>query len=201
MASAADLLLLPNAAVVRTLNHLLAGQPWLRERLVPHAGRSCRVEVFPFGLTLLVGMDGSLLLPGGPVEPEAHIRMTPATLARVLSGDEAARQHVQVSGDAAFAGALATTLQALRWDAEEDLSRVVGDVAAHRIVQGAQGLAAWPRAALQGVSASVAEYLVEERPLLARKEDVARFNQEVDALRDAVERLEKRIERMAAARA
>lgn len=185
---------------MRALNHLLAGQPWLRERLVPHAGRSARIEVFPVAVTLLVGADGSLLLPAEPVEPEAHIRMTPLTLARLLAGDEAARQHAQVSGDAAFAGALGATLQSLRWDAEEDLSRVVGDIAARRIVQGAQGLLAWQRTALQGLSVSAAEYLVEERPLLARKEDVARFSQEVDALRDAVERLEKRIERAAAER-
>jgi ubiquinone biosynthesis protein UbiJ len=36
--------------------------------------------------------------------------------------------------------------------------------------------------------------------VLARRDELARWSQEVDALRDAVERMEKRIERATAAR-
>jgi ubiquinone biosynthesis protein UbiJ len=192
-----DLRQLSSAALLRTLNHLLAGQPWLRERLVPHAGRSCRIDVFPVTLLLQVAQDGALLLPPGDAVAEAEVRLSPVALARLLAGDEGARTEVHLSGDPGLAGALAGTVQALRWDAEEDLSRVVGDIAARRMVQGARDLATWQAGMIQGVAAGISEYFVEERALLARRGDVVRWSQEVDALRDAVERLEKRIEQAA----
>jgi ubiquinone biosynthesis protein UbiJ len=191
---------LPAEALLRALDHVLAGQPWLRDRLVPHAGRLCRVEVFPVALRLRIGPDGSLVADREAVAPDAEIRLSPLALARLLGGDEGARTDVQLSGDPALAAALAGVFQELRWDVEEDLSRVVGDIPARRLVDGARRLAAWQAGALQGLAASVSEYLQEERPVLARRDELARWSQEVDALRDAVERMEKRIERATATR-
>jgi ubiquinone biosynthesis protein UbiJ len=191
---------LPGQAVLRALDHLLAGQPWLRERLAPHAGRRCRVEIFPFALHLRIEADGALVADGDSDVADAQIRLSPIALARLLGGDEGARKDVQLSGDPALASALAAVFRELRWDVEEDLSRVLGDIPARRLVQGARRLAAWPVGALQDLAAGVAEYLQEESPMLARRDDVARWSQEVDALRDAVERLDKRIEQAAARR-
>jgi ubiquinone biosynthesis protein UbiJ len=192
-----DLRHLSDGALLRALNHLLAGQPWLRERLEPHAGRSCRIDVFPLSITVRIAEDGVLRLAGDDDAPDAQIRLSPVALARLLAGDERARAEVHLSGDPALAGALAATMQALRWDAEEDLSRVIGDIAAHRVMHGARQLASWQQRAAQGIAASLAEYLVEERALVAGRDDLARWSREVDALRDAVERLEKRLERLA----
>ena len=71
--------------------------------------------------------------------------------------------------------------------------RLLGDIAARRMVQAARGAAAWPAKAARSAADNLSEYLVEEQPMLARKDDVLRWSQEVDALRDATERLEKRI--------
>ena len=191
---------LPAEAAVRVLGHLLAGQPWLRERLVAHAGRICTFEVFPVRLTLRIQADGTFAVERDGGTADARIRLSPFVLARLLAGDDRARSEVRLTGDSALASVLTGVLQALRWDAEEDLSRVVGDIAAHRLVQGARQFDAWRAGAIDGAAASVAEYLVEERDLLARKDDLAQWAQEVDALRDAVERLEKRILAVAARR-
>jgi ubiquinone biosynthesis protein UbiJ len=184
---------LPAEALARTLNHLLAGQPWLRERLQPHAGRRCLLQVFPFTLPVAIAADGSLAVQHDDAPPDAEVRLSPGALARLLAGDERARNDIALTGDAAFAGVLGGVIRELRWDAEEDLSRLVGDIAAHRIVQAARRAADWPAGAVRSAAANLAEYLAEERPVLARRDDVARWSQEVDALRDAVERLEKRI--------
>jgi ubiquinone biosynthesis accessory factor UbiJ len=188
---------LPAEALVRAVNHLLAGQPWLRESLVPHAGRTCRLEVFPVLLQLRVGEDGALQRDSGTHAPDAIIRLSAFAAARLLAGEERARAEVDLSGDPVLASALRAVLQELRWDAEEDLSRVVGDIAARRIVQGARRAASWQASAAQSIGANLAEYLVEERALLARKDEVQRWSQEVGDLRDAVERLEKRLETLA----
>jgi ubiquinone biosynthesis accessory factor UbiJ len=188
---------LPAETIVRVLNHLLAGQPWLRERLVAHAGRACRLEVFPLTLQLRVAEDGALRHDPHAQETDATIRMSAVSAARLLAGDERARAEIDLSGDPVLAGALRSVLQELRWDVEEDLSRVVGDIAARRLVQGARSAASWQASAARSVAANLAEYLVEERALLARKDEVQRWAQEVGELRDAVERLEKRIQSLA----
>jgi ubiquinone biosynthesis protein UbiJ len=76
---------------------------------------------------------------------------------------------------------------------EEDLSRVVGDAAAHRAVSAARGAAAWGKDASERLAAGAAEYWTEEDPLIATRVKVDGFVAGVTELRDAVERLDKRI--------
>ena len=60
----------------------------------------------------------------------------------------------------------------------------------------AAALLAWQAKTASNLAQSLAEYWSEERPLVASREAVRGFIQAVDALRDDVERLEKRIERL-----
>jgi ubiquinone biosynthesis protein UbiJ len=188
---------LAQAPLLLALNHLLRGQPWLRERLVPFAGRTVALEIFPTALMLSVSADGELLGAGRTAQPDAIVQASPVTLARLAAGDERARGALEVSGDAAFAAVLAGVFGALRWDAEEDLSTVLGDVAARRITQGAQSVLGWQRQAAASLMASLAEYVTEERALLARTADVRDWQREVEALREDADCLEKRVERLA----
>nr|MCU0803913.1 sterol-binding protein [Burkholderiales bacterium] len=59
-----------------------------------------------------------------------------------------------------------------------------------------RAFAAWQRDAGERLARNFAEYFTEENPLLARPAEVRRFGEDVDALRDDVERLEKRIARL-----
>jgi len=67
------------------------------------------------------------------------------------------------------------------------------------MVETARKLDHWGRQGADNLARSFAEYWTEEQPLIAGRADVEQFNREVDALRDDVARLEKRIERIAAA--
>ena len=96
----------------------------------------------------------------------------------------------------AFANAIAQLSDALKWEAEEDLGRVVGDVAAHRIVVTAKSALAGIRTRGQALQENVAEYFLEENPLLLRPQTVADFGREVSKLRDDIERLEKRVRKL-----
>ncbi len=64
------------------------------------------------------------------------------------------------------------------------------------MAQTGKAAAAWPRQVAQSVAANAAEYLTEEVQLLVTPLQAADFMREVDELRDAVERLDKRIERL-----
>ena len=179
------------------INHLLQGAGWARERLKPFAGAAVRFVLPPFSATFSIADDGTLQPAARDTEPAATINLTPALAARlVLLKDEAARSEVEVAGDAALAAALTRILGTLTWDAEEDLSRVVGDVAAHRIARAGGAFLDWQAAVAANLARSVGEYLTEERPAIASREALNAFAQAVDELRDDAERLEKRINRL-----
>ena len=103
----------------------------------------------------------------------------------------------RIEGSAEFAEALGFVIRNLRWDAEEDLSTVVGDIAAHRIVTGTKEFVGWQQQAAQNLAANLAEYFTEEQPLIAKQADIAEFSSDIDRLRDDVARLEKRLQRLA----
>ena len=76
----------------------------------------------------------------------------------------------------------------------------MGDVAAHRVARAGRGFVRWARDAAQRTSQSAAEYWTEESPLIASRVKVEGFVKDVSDVRDAVERLEKRIEALGARR-
>jgi ubiquinone biosynthesis accessory factor UbiJ len=179
------------------MNHLLRDANWARERLAPFAGASVRFVLPPLSSMFSIAEDGTLHVAPVDTQPVATIKLTPATAMRLLVlKDESARADVEVEGDAALAGAITRVLGTLRWDVEEDLSRLIGDIAAHRVVKTGQAVAHWQRAAGENLARSLGEYVTEERPLVAGREALRAFAQAVDELRDDTERLEKRIERL-----
>ena len=179
------------------MNHLLRDANWARERLAPFAGASVRFILPPLGSTFSIAEDGTLHVAPVDTHPVATIKLTPATAMRLLVlKDESARADVEVEGDAALAGALTRVLGTLRWDVEEDLSRLIGDIAAHRLVKTGKAFAGSQRAAGENLARSLGEYVTEEHPLVAGREALRAFAQAVDELRDDTERLEKRIERL-----
>jgi ubiquinone biosynthesis protein UbiJ len=126
--------------------------------------------------------------------PDVIIHITPGLLLRMAARDDTAWREVKIEGDTGFAAAVNHLANNLRWDAEEDLSRIFGDIVAHRMVQTGRTLDQWRAQTTDNLIRSFAEYWTEEQPLIARALDVAQFNRDVDALRDDVARLEKRLE-------
>jgi len=181
-------------ATVALLNHLLARESWARETLAPFAGRCARVEAFPFALLLGVAQGG--LFEVGTGEPRVTIAVDSAQLPALLFDPQALLRNVRLSGDAEFAQALSQVLQNLRPEPEEDLARFVGDAAAVRIVGFLRAVATQVREGSTRLTATAADYFVAENPLLITREETEKFSGDVATLRDAVERLAKRLDRL-----
>jgi ubiquinone biosynthesis protein UbiJ len=182
---------------VAGLNHLLSQQSWAAERLRPFAGRGVEIRCAPFPDLRLRILESGLLEPASAETANALvIKLKPGALPLLLARDENARGQIEIEGPADLAGAVDDLFRNLGWDFEEDLSKVFGDVVAHRLASGGKALAAWPREALQRLAENLAEYWVEERPMLVRPADAERFGRDAGALHDEVARLEKRIERL-----
>lgn len=179
------------------LNHLLRANAWARDTLKPHAGKTACLRCLPFSASLVVLESGEVApAPAGTI-PDATLTVTPGLLLRMAARDDNAWRDIVIDGDTALAGAVHHLWRHLRWDAEEDLSRVFGDVAAHRMADSARALGQWARISGDNLARSFSEYLTEERPVIAATGEIARFAADVDQLRDDLARLEKRVARLA----
>ncbi len=186
---------LPSAAA---LNHLLTQNSWASERLARFAGKTARFDVAPFSLAWTILADGSVRNADTVASADAVCMIAPSLLPRLALHDEQAHSEIRSEGDAALLAEIFFLSRNLRWDAAEDLSRVTGDIAAERIVQAAQGAHQQLRDGALNLAQAAAEYWTEERPLLAKPQQVGAFMQQVDTLRDDVARMEQRIGRLSA---
>lgn len=179
-----------------SVNHLLRGNAWAALRLAPYAGRTAQFVCPPFTFALTVLDNGEVAAAPAAATPDVIIHITPGLLLRMAARDETAWREIKIEGDAGFAAAINHVAGNLRWDAEEDMSRIFGDIAAHRMVQTGRTLDQWCAQSMDNLIRSFAEYWTEERPLIARARDVELFNREVDQLRDDAARFEKRLENL-----
>jgi ubiquinone biosynthesis protein UbiJ len=180
-----------NAAVV-LLNRALAQESWARDKLAPFAGRSARIEAGSFGIALAVTDGGLLAAASGAAS--VTIALPASALPTLLLDPAAAMRNLRLAGDAEFAQALSSVLTNLKPDAEEELSRWVGDAAAVRIVDTLKLVLAQLRLGGERLAQSTADYFVAENPLLAARAEVDDYGRAVGTLRDDVARLEKRLE-------
>jgi ubiquinone biosynthesis protein UbiJ len=181
---------------VAAINRLLRENTWAADALRVHSGKTALLSSPPFELRLAV-LDSGELRAGAPeVEPNVRIVATPGVLLRLAARDASAWSAARVDGDMQFAAAIDHVRRNLEWDYEEDLSRVFGDVAAHRVGRAMRELDRWGRATVRNLAQNVVEYATHENPVLASGASLDTFNREVDEVRDAAARLEKRIELM-----
>lgn len=183
------------SAALKVLNHLITQTPGAEGRLAAHAGRHARLALGGAGLSF--GIDGAGLLTESPGDVHAVTISLPAdALLQALRQGDAALREARIEGDAALAETLGNVLRSLRWDAAEDLSRLIGDVAAERLVVTGRSVLATGNDLAGRLASSATEYVADEAQILVRPGHSHAFAAGVDTLRDDLSRLQKRIERL-----
>ncbi|MEF8703174.1 MAG: hypothetical protein V5B32_07990 [Candidatus Accumulibacter sp. UW26] len=177
-------------------NHLLTGEDWARVRLAGFAGKTASLQ-FGSRTSFWVRISEAGLLERAVAEssPTVSIQLPADAPVRALTDRASLFASATIAGSAELAETLGFVFRNLRWDAEHDLSQLVGDVLARRGLQLAGGFARWQASGAKNLLLGVAEYLTEETPAITRRRDVERFCSEVDALRDDLARCEKRLAR------
>lgn len=178
------------------INHLLAQEAWARQALQRHAGKVAAIDAGAAALRLRVTADG--YLEPAPAEEAARvtIRVKLSDLPLIAQNRERAFSYVQIEGDAEFANAISSLSQSLRWEAEYDLEKVIGPIAAVRAVSGAKAAFAAVRNGHQKLAENVAEFLLDEKQVLVRPQTVGAWSADVTRLRDDVERAAKRLAKL-----
>ena len=198
-----------NLLLVKLINRALSDYPIARERLGVYAGKTVSVQVGPIGaaLTLVrVTADGTMEMVGigsnnSPQNvqyspPDVVFLILPKLIPRLLRGDESAFSEVSFTGDSEFAATLSTIVRNIEWDVEEDLSKAVGDIAAHRLVGTVKSLDAWQIDMKERLTENLTEYLTEEKRAFITHRSLETLATANESLRDDIARLEARVAKL-----
>jgi ubiquinone biosynthesis protein UbiJ len=164
-------------------------------------GTALRLDVdeFPASVRGAV-VGGRLLLATATRDPDAAALPADATiqgsvwsLLRLAGATGSGGLSVQVHGDAQTANLYRELLNSAQPDWEEELSKVIGDMAARRVSRLSAGAVQWLRSTRQTAAQNIAEYLEEESRLLPTRAELEELLQGVDAIREAAARVDARL--------
>jgi ubiquinone biosynthesis protein UbiJ len=129
--------------LVLFLNHVLMQEKQAQDRLLGQKGRVVHVRWGLFAIDLVVTPAG--LVDRAPPSVQPDLLLSVATesplvvMQSILAGK---RPPVTIEGDVQLAAEVGWLAENLRWDAEEDLSRLIGDAPAHALADAGRRLLA-----------------------------------------------------------
>ena len=124
--------------LVLLLNHVLQQEPAALLRLKHHTGQRILGRWQAYSLFLVITPAGLLDLADAAARPDLSIVLAdeaPLEIARRLMQGEKPTVHIE--GDVQLAAEVNWLADHVRWDLEEDLARLLGDVPAHLLAQAA----------------------------------------------------------------
>jgi ubiquinone biosynthesis protein UbiJ len=183
------------------LNQAIKLDPEAKTRLAPLHGQIIKLELIGLGLSLYLIPDpgGIQVLQTLEAEPDCILRGTPLDLARMRSSRDSADQlfsgAVAIEGDSAVAHQFGEFLSSIDIDWEEQFSRLTGDLIAHEVGNLARDFTQWGGKLRHTFGMNLQEYLQEELRLLPSRYEIEPYLNDVDRLRDDMERVAARLER------
>ena len=180
------------------LQHLMQQNHWTAPLLQPYANQTISLDFKVAQVPLTILQNGELAMAADSATADATIHLPPSLAMRLLRKDPLATSLIKIDGDTALGIEIGKILSAIRWDVEDDLSKVVGDIAAYQVVQLGQQKLKRIQDHATNLGEMLVEYWQEEQPMIAKKSAVAQFNQAVDQLREDADRLQYRVEKLLA---
>jgi ubiquinone biosynthesis accessory factor UbiJ len=185
------------------LNRILRADPDSAARLAGLSGRTLRIDSWlheDVSVYLTFHEEGIRLDSEFEGTPAATLAGGPVSLLRsaLNPGDRRVFSDgtLQVSGDAALVQGFADLFRLYRSDWQRHLSPIIGEALTWRIESMVDELRAWRGDVSEKMAADSGDYLREELRLLAGREAVEDFSNQVDDLASDMARLQRRIERI-----
>lgn len=185
------------ATLESILNRGLPRSPRAQQLCAELAGRRIAIEAPAMARLLVESTGSSLRITRGNLPADAEVIGGPLSLLTLGGGEADAaltRGAVEVRGDAELAQKFRELARLLRPDPEEELSLLIGDVAAHRIGRLARGARDWTRNTAATLLQDAGEYFSHERGDLVSRQEGEQFLRAVDVLREDLDRIDARLE-------
>jgi ubiquinone biosynthesis protein UbiJ len=187
--------------IIAALNRQIRAKSPARDLCKSLDGKTMAIRVRDTALSACLEVHGESITLSSDYADDPDVAIT-GSLVTLLRLGRSANEDLIRGGDIHLVGnprtaqQFQTLLQLARPEPEEELSRLVGDVAARGLGDIARGFGRWSLGARQSLSQNVSEYLQEESEILPRRYDVERFRTKVEMLRDDVARFEARLRQL-----
>ena len=196
--NALEPLLRPVAAMI---NRQVSAKTPAQELCRELDGRTFALRVPDTALAMYLAVETDHVILSGEYVDDPDVVATGSllSLARLAgpAADDLIRDgDVDIEGDAVVAGQFRKLLRYGQPDLEEELSAVIGDVAAHGIGNVVRSVAGWTREAGATMQQNVSEYLQEESRTVPGRHETDEFRNDVNSLRDDVARFEARLKKL-----
>ena len=159
------------------LNHVVMQEKEAQDRLARKKGSVLHVRWGLFAMDLLITPAGLLDRAPAAAKPDLLISVAADSPVVVVQSVLAGKPPpVKIEGDVQLAAELGWLAENLRWDAEEDLSRVLGDIPAHALADAGRRLLAALKPFLAGnpwAAAASAQSASSHKPASAAPEKAA----------------------------
>lgn len=200
------------AAIETVLNQYISMDSTAAAKLAGLSGKAIAIELqgWDFTLYLLPDTQGIQVMSAYAGEADTTIKGTPVALFNMSKGESTAatlrEQNISIEGDLELGQQFNQFFKQLDIDWEEQLAQAfskvtsesTADLLAHKLGRVAQGFQQWQPQAKQTLEQNIAEYFQQESQIFPSTEEIESFFGAVDILRNDVDRLEARIQRLQA---
>lgn len=185
-------------SVEKMVNKVLSLDEETVALLATLAGNVIEIDVLDteFRMFILPSGKGVTLETDYEGKADVAIKGTPSALLGMISAEKIGAGDVEINGNVELAKKFQSILRDMEIDWEEYLSQFVGDIAAHKIGNFLRRVSRFAKESGKTIGMDISEYLRYEKEALLDKSEVDEFNLAVDNIRDDVERLQKRLERL-----
>lgn len=187
----------PTTVAIRLLNRLLQHQPWALEHLRPHNGKSVALKIGKTQLYLYILDSGYVQNHAKQVDATPNVTLILPSenlnqLPNVLRTKDPSKisNLMQIQGDAGLAQVVSDLARDLRWDIEHSLSSRIGDIPALGIIKAFKLGTSVINNISVNLTANITEYLNEESQILANKQDLSQFQQQLKQLTHKIDQAE-----------
>jgi ubiquinone biosynthesis protein UbiJ len=186
------------------LNQLFAMDPETFARLERFQGRIIAFHITDMDQMLYFFPDqqGIQIISHYAGEADTTISGSLMAFSRMAMGDEKSKTaavfkgDIRISGDIALGQHFQALFKQLDIDWEEHLSHITGDVIAHSLGNLARGFLGWGKNTIETMTLDAGEYVQYESRDIASGPEIHHFNEQIDQLRNDVERAEARLKRL-----
>lgn len=189
------------ASLETAVNQWLALDPDALARFALCYGKVIAVDIQGTGLTLycLPAASGIALMTQYAGKPDTTLSGRPVALFKLASGDSAKVMldgEVTIRGDVDTGQAFKRAMDQMDIDWEEHLSRLTGDVIAHKAGQLFREFSHWWTNSSSRFAGNMREYIQDEVQLTPTRAETEQLYQDIETLRDDLARLGARISRL-----
>lgn len=188
--------------IENTINRLLALDEESLTALTKYSGRVVAIDLSNTRTTVYMQIipAGISLSANTATKADVTIRGTPVQLLLYMNAMQQSEPvqsgNIEITGNIALAQKIQSVMKNLQIDWEEEMSHWVGDTVAHKLGNSVRRTAAWIHQVDNTTRMNISEYLRYETQVLPDRTEIDEFNTAVDTLRNDMERLKIRIQRL-----